>query len=198
MIFFTSDLHIGHNRAFLYEKRGFNNIQDHDDALVKNWNSVVREEDEVYILGDIMLNDDKHGIEYFNQLNGIKHIILGNHDTAKRQKLFTELNDVKDIKLADMFGYGKFKFFLCHYPVMTAFMDDKKISQHLICLCGHTHFEEKFYYDNPYVYNVALDAHNMFPIDIETIIKDVKEKVLSEKCKNVLNTLDVDKNQKES
>jgi calcineurin-like phosphoesterase family protein len=62
-IFITSDLHFGHDRGFLYEPRGFSNIESHDETVIQNWNSVVEPEDEVYILGDLMLNDNSHGIE---------------------------------------------------------------------------------------------------------------------------------------
>ena len=37
-IFVTSDLHFGHDRGFLYEPRGFSNIEDHDEAVIANWN----------------------------------------------------------------------------------------------------------------------------------------------------------------
>lgn len=34
-IFLTSDLHFGHQREFLYGPRGFNTIQEHDEAGMK-------------------------------------------------------------------------------------------------------------------------------------------------------------------
>lgn len=50
-IWVTSDLHIGHNREFIYKTRGFNNIEEHDKKLVINWNELVDPADVVYILG---------------------------------------------------------------------------------------------------------------------------------------------------
>lgn len=35
-IWFTSDLHFGHNKSFLYEPRGFNSIEEHDATIIKN------------------------------------------------------------------------------------------------------------------------------------------------------------------
>ena len=75
-IFVTSDLHFGHDRGFLYEPRGFDNIEDHDEAVIANWNSVVNEDDDVYVLGDLMLNDNAHGVECIKRLNGTIHIIF--------------------------------------------------------------------------------------------------------------------------
>ena len=91
-IFLTSDLHFGHDRGFLYEPRGFDNIGDHDETVIQNWNSVVSEDDDVYILGDLMLNDNAHGIECIKRLNGHLHIIYGNHDTDARKKIYDELD----------------------------------------------------------------------------------------------------------
>ena len=60
----------------------------------------------------------------------------------------------------------------CHYPTITAnYDDDKPWAQHLCMpLFGHTHQEQPFYNNNPYMYNVGMDAHNCTPISIEEII----------------------------
>ena len=49
MIYFTSDLHFNHRRAFIYGARGFSSIEEMNEALVQRWNSIVTEEDEVYL-----------------------------------------------------------------------------------------------------------------------------------------------------
>ena len=61
MIYFTSDLHFGHNREFIWGPRGFKSSWEHDETIVKNWNSLITEEDDVYILGDLMLGDNAAG-----------------------------------------------------------------------------------------------------------------------------------------
>lgn len=76
MIYFSSDLHFGHNKDFLYQSRGFNSIEEHDEQIIKNWNEIITNEDEVYILGDLMLNDNEGGIRKLQQLKGKIHIIL--------------------------------------------------------------------------------------------------------------------------
>lgn len=43
MIFVTSDLHIGHNKEFLYKPRGFSSIEEHDKALIENWNNLIKD-----------------------------------------------------------------------------------------------------------------------------------------------------------
>lgn len=68
MIYVTSDLHFGHAKQFIYEPRGFPNIVDHDEEIIKRWNELVQPEDEVYILGDLMLKDNEHGLECLKRL----------------------------------------------------------------------------------------------------------------------------------
>ena len=88
MIYFSSDLHFNHNKDFLYKPRGFDSIDAMNMAVVSNWNSVVTNEDDVYILGDLMLGDNEAGISLLKMLNGKLHIILGNHDTESRRELY--------------------------------------------------------------------------------------------------------------
>lgn len=52
-IFVTSDLHLGHYNIIRYCKRPFNNLDDMNTKLVRNWNSVVSPKDTVYFLGDL-------------------------------------------------------------------------------------------------------------------------------------------------
>lgn len=177
MIYFTSDLHFGHDKPFLYESRGFRTIYEHDIALVSNWNSIVNHNDDVYILGDIMLNDNEQGIKNFKALNGRKHIIIGNHDTNARVELYKQCHNTEVLGYAIPFKYHKYNFFLSHYPSYTNNYDsDKPLKARVINLCGHYHTQDK--YDdmarNMLSYHIELDAHNNTPVPINTIIEDIK------------------------
>lgn len=78
---FTSDLHFGHRNVIEYCDRPYKDIYEMDPAIVKQWNSQVKPEDEVYFLGDFGINKKKvFDKDLLDQLNGTKHIILGNHD----------------------------------------------------------------------------------------------------------------------
>ena len=132
MIYFSSDLHFGHNKNFLYEPRGFNSIEEHDEQIIKNWNEIITDEDDVYILGDLMLNDNESGIEKLKQLKGKIHIILGNHDSAVRQEIYKTLFD--EVLYATMIKVGKQYYFLTHYPSITSNYDDRPYHSHVINL----------------------------------------------------------------
>lgn len=185
MIYFTSDLHFCHDREFLFKPRGFSNVDEMNEAIVKRWNDTVGENDTVYILGDLMLKDNAKGIEYINRLNGIKHIIYGNHDTASRIELYhNALKDVVQLSYAEMVDYNGYHFFCTHYPCLTGTLEKESLKQMTCNLFGHTHSKDKFYNDMPFMYNVALDAHNCTPVSIDEIISDMKVKV--EECKSML------------
>lgn len=184
-IYFTSDLHFCHDREFLYKPRGFKNIEEMNETIIKNWNSVVSNDDLVYILGDLMLKDNAKGIEYINNLKGNKHIILGNHDTDSRVELYkSEIKNLQGIDYAKRLRYNGYCFFLTHYPCLTGNLEKENAKQCTISLFGHTHSKAKFYEDRPYMYNVALDAHDCTPVEITKIIKDIEEKY--QECKNML------------
>lgn len=124
-----------------------------------------------------MLNDNEHGLKCIKSLNGKIHLILGNHCTDTRIELYKTCPNIVSIDYAKEIKIGKNYFFLCHYPTITAnYDDDKPWAKHLINLHGHTHSQNTFFNNNPYMYNVALDAHNNFPVLIDDIIEEVRQK----------------------
>ena len=175
-IWVTSDLHFCHDREFLYKPRGFNNIWEMNAAIVHNWNAVVGPNDDVYILGDIMLNNNDEGIRLLKSLKGNIHIILGNHDTDTRIELYDKCYNVVEITYATIIKYGKFRFYLSHYPTITSNLDENHLSQHLFNLYGHTHQKKNFYNDIPWIYHVGVDSHDCTPISLDQIIEDARAK----------------------
>ena len=177
-IFFTSDTHFCHDREFIYEPREFTNVTEMNEAIVQRWNSVVSPEDTVYHLGDVMLNNDEKGIKYLKRLNGKIIILKGNHDTYNRLCLYSDCPNVEILQTgADYFTYNKINFYISHYPTITTnFNENKKLNRVIINLFGHTHQQTNFYLDNKFMYHVGLDSHNCYPVEIDTIIKDIKLK----------------------
>lgn len=178
-IYVTSDTHFGHSKNFLYEPRGFKNIYDHDNTIIKNWNKIVQPEDDVYLLGDVMLNDNDYGLSCLKQLKGQIHIIRGNHCTDARIALYKECWNVVEVCDAKWLKIGKQSFFLSHYPCLTDNHDDgKPLNRRVISLCGHIHTSDKWYdWNNGLIYHVEMDAHNCTPVSAEQIINDIKEKI---------------------
>lgn len=174
MIYFTSDFHFGHDKDFIYKARGYNSVFEHDKDIIEKYNSLITDEDIVYILGDVYMNDEVHGVDCLSKLKGQKYIIRGNHDSDAKCNTYKDYATI--LGYASQIKYGKLNLYLSHYPTMTANYDEKHFSEHIICLSGHTHYKEKFYNDNPFIYNVCLDAHGNLPISIDEIIKDCRNK----------------------
>lgn len=175
-IFLTSDTHFGHDREFLWGPRGFTNSQEHDEAVIKNWNETVSPDDIVYHLGDLMLGDNAHGIECVKRLNGHIKLIRGNHDTDARWKLYGTLPNVELIGWADVIKYKKYNFYLSHHPTLTSNLEKAPhLRMHLINLYGHTHQMGKFYQDMPYMFHVGLDSNDNRPILLDDAIELMKE-----------------------
>lgn len=177
MIFCTSDLHLGHDKDFVVQARGFQTVEEMNAEIIRRWNERVYPDDDVYVLGDLTLGNVEEGIRLIAKLNGYLHIMRGNHDTDKKVERYLELPNIVEVKCADILKYGKAIFWLGHYPTITAnYDDDKPWAQHVVCLFGHTHQEQPFYNNNPYMYNVGMDAHNCTPITIDEIIADIRKK----------------------
>lgn len=75
-----------------------------------------------------------------------------------------------------MIKYKKIMFFLSHCPSITRTPDDLPNKQGIINLYGHTHQTTNFYNNNPYMYHVGMDSHNLEPVELDKIIDEIKIK----------------------
>lgn len=77
MIYFTSNLHLGHRGIISMQNRPFENIQEMNQILIQNYNAVVHKNDTVYILGDIShhLPMDRAN-ELISRLNGLYFALM--------------------------------------------------------------------------------------------------------------------------
>lgn len=114
--YFIGDMHVGHKNVLKFDSRPFKSIEEHDNFLFDNWNNLINDDDDVYILGDFSWTSPSETVKYFEQLKGNKHLIVGNHDSkllknAAVRKLFVEIKDRKELRLDD-----KTTIILDHYP----------------------------------------------------------------------------------
>lgn len=85
-IYFISDTHFGHDNCWKLFKqpdgvtplRPFTSTQEMDEMMISNWNNVVKPQDHVYHLGDIVIN--KKFMPLLSRLMGHKRLVPGNHD----------------------------------------------------------------------------------------------------------------------
>lgn len=176
MIYFTSDWHIGHNKPFCYEPRGFSSPEEMDTAILIRCNEKVAWNDELWILGDLAMSrrEDEWNRVFCNLNCQNIHYIQGNHDTDSKMDMYDSYG-FEFHGYADILKFSKKKFFyLSHYPtIISNFDDEGKFKWNL---SGHTHSKSKFYNDVFKIYNVSVDAHNCYPVSIEEIISDIEKK----------------------
>jgi len=77
---FIADLHFGHVNMAV--KRGFATVEEHDEHIISQWNSVVKKQDLTWILGDVTMESAKP-YPLLARLNGMKKVVLGNHDRPR-------------------------------------------------------------------------------------------------------------------
>ena len=114
MIYYIADLHFGDERVMRLAGRPFADAAQMDREMTDRWNRRVTDEDEIYILGDFAYSDEI-ACAVLRQLNGRKHLILGNHDSvlSKSLVLFESVGTIT--KISDD---GK-TVVLCHYPLLS-------------------------------------------------------------------------------
>ena len=128
MKYFTADTHFGHSNIIKFEnqpfRNQFKNIGEHDEFLINAWNSVVKYEDEIYILGDMFFGNIKNATWVIHQLRGRKYFIRGNHDKTTLQlqnkhNCFEWVKDMYELKVPDEEAPKKVQSItLCHYAMI--------------------------------------------------------------------------------
>lgn len=169
----TSDLHFNHKNILAYEaeSRPFETVEQMNEVLITNWNSVVCPEDTVYVLGDFFMGQLDKITEIYHRLNGKVILIRGNHDTKNRIALYKELGiEVKDI---DYLAYkGRF-FILCHFPIASEEFKQmvRQDNSEVIVLYGHVHHNApKGYVDG--TYHIGVDTNDLTPVNLEQIWRE--------------------------
>ena len=185
MIWICSDWHFSHDKEFVWKDRGFSSVGEMNNEIVKRHNSVVAEDDDVYVLGDLTMGSDIEANKVLiESLNGRIHIVLGNHDTPKRIEMYESCENVFEIcGYAALKKYKKYNFHLSHWPTNTSNNDmDKPIKACLINICGHVHTTDKYadLVTGKYSYHVEMDANDCYPTSLDKIIEDLE--FLTHKC----------------
>lgn len=88
--------------------RPWDTPEEMDEEMVKRWNAVVKPNDRVYHLGDVVIN--RKALHTLGRLNGRKVLIKGNHDIFKLQDYLPYFDDIRGSHKLD-------NFILSHIPI---------------------------------------------------------------------------------
>ena len=205
MIYFTSDLHLGHVRALeIMPHRPWATVDEMDAGLISNYNDVVGDNDTCIFLGDVIMGRKSENVpKYLNHLRGTKILICGNHDFLPSELKPEKLQAMEDLYLAtgiSEIAYGcvgldrftldsnDFNIKLCHFP--TADTEDDRTNEyeqrytHLRpaihpsqwLLHGHTHSRDSISGVNSTHIGVDAAVWDYKPVSLDTIRKVIENK----------------------
>lgn len=171
--FFTSDTHYFHKNIIKYSNRPYRSVEEMNAALIENFNKKVRPIDTWYHLGDFGFAQPQELRKIKLQLNGIGHLILGNHDHAKDfYGSFETVGPYKEIKIPDPDAkQGIQRIVLFHYSGRVWNQSHRGAWQ----LYGHSHGT---LYNDPNLLSmdVGVDPCGYNPISYEEVKELMKKK----------------------
>lgn len=176
-IFLVSDWHFGHTNCWQKFKRAdgtplrpFTSTDEMDETMIERHNAIVKPEDKVYCLGDVVINKKFIGI--IQKLNGHKRLVRGNHDIFDT-KLYT------NVGFEEVYGVRVFDdMILSHIPLHRG-----SITSRFNCnVHGHLHAN---YVDDGAYLCVSVEHTDYAPLPIEEVRQRIKSK---RECPLITNT----------
>lgn len=161
MIYFTADWHLRHEGIIELCHRPFKNMTEMERVFTKNWNSLVVDDDIIYVVGDFSLESGRQRQWYedaLGRLKGRKILIVGNHDN---NKIYFYAGD-KGIGFEKVsYPYELVEeFVVIHDPSAGIVFPNKPF------ITGHVHHQ---WHTMLNCYNCGVDVNNYTPVSIETI-----------------------------
>lgn len=189
-VFFTSDTHFGHSKIIDYCKRPFSSIEEHDRALIQNWNNVVGQDDTVFHLGDFAYGNSQFVANIIKQLNGNIILIKGNHDLRNMNP--TLYNIFSDAVYQARILIDKQTVYLNHFPFLCFDHGDINLykDNYSIQLFGHVHSGPLTSSEDvnrlnilfPTQYDVGVDNNNYTPISWTDVRNKIKQQIDKSLC----------------
>lgn len=173
-IFFSSDFHFGHQKPYntflrpdgRFLRYEFANAEEGDEAMIDRHNKVVKDNDRVYMVGDIVFH--KRDLHKVGRMKGRKVLIKGNHDLLDASDYLQYFDDIRGIhQFAGMV--------ITHIPIHPASLARWGFNVH-----GHLHWNQVKKLDtlgnetdivDPRYFNVSVERINYTPISLEEVKK---------------------------
>lgn len=164
-IWFTSDTHFFHKNIIEYSKRPYDSVEEMNEKLILNWNSVVQPTDTVYHLGDFGFAPKVKLESVFNRLNGQKFLLRGNHDDDAEKLGWGWVKERYELYVREP---EKQMIVLSHY----AHKVWNKSHHGSIMLFGHSHGSLQ---GDSQSLDVGVDCWDYTPVGLEDIKRRLKK-----------------------
>lgn len=172
--FVIADSHFGHAKSLSFIQpdgsplRPFSSVEEMDETMVEQWNSVVKEKDTVYHLGDVAI--PRSGLASLAKCNGRKVLIRGNHDIFKLKDYTEHFEDIRGAmfhRAGDVLPGG---LVFTHIPVHPSSISGRYLGNvhgHLHC---HQVFNEENQVDTRY-FSACVERNNFTPVSLDQIVQ---------------------------
>ena len=164
-IWVISDTHFGHSNILGFKDsegkpvRDFSSVEEMNEVMVEQWNSVVKPGDKVYHLGDVFFGSKDDFKSLWPKLNGSKRLVVGNHDDIK---FLSSGGFFKKVMMWRVFT--EFGLLLTHTPQHQSALTGRRTG--LLNVHGHIH-------QNPSPKGsykcVCVEQVNYTPVNIEEL-----------------------------
>lgn len=137
MKYYISDCHFFHANILNLDNRDFANITEMGEYMIERWNRKVKNDDEVYVLGDFSWERGPKTWDILSRLHGKIRLVEGNHDSW-----YLDDMDFDDSILESVTSYDESKeddkrtCILSHYPIP---FYNHQFSEGTYMLYGHVH-----------------------------------------------------------
>lgn len=161
----AADHHFGHANILTFKRddgtplRPFKSLEEHDETIIANHNSVVHPNDRVYMLGDVLIRRNFRHL--LSRLSGRLVLVKGNHDIFKIQDYLPFFDDIRSYVVQK--DHEGNKVILSHIPIHPESLGRFGTNIH-----GHTHYQK---IDDPRYVCVSLEHINYTPVEIHTALK---------------------------
>ena len=140
----------------------FDTVEEMNECMIERWNSVVKQGDIVYHLGDVVIGNKEGFKSLWTKLNGSKRLIVGNHDDVK---FLSSGGFFKKVLMWRMFP--EFGLLMSHVPLHeSALWRGKGTDKQMVNIHGHIHQNPSP--EGPYKC-VCVEQTNYTPVNIEEL-----------------------------
>lgn len=194
--YFTSDLHLGHERIIDLCNRPFKSVEHMNNQICGRWNEQVTEDDQVFILGDLAMGPIKESLKLVEKLKGKKYLVPGNHDrvhpcypqkAAKGEEMCRMYEDaglailgleVDYYPLGSALEQNPLPWKLCHFPTSGDHTTDDRYPEYRPSLDDnewliHGHVHELWAINGRQI-NVGVDQWDFTPVR-ESVLRAIIE-----------------------
>jgi calcineurin-like phosphoesterase family protein len=185
--FFTSDTHFGHERIISLCNRPFSSVDEMNEAMIENWNEVVKSTDTVIHFGDVALGKIAESLPLIERLNGYKVLIPGNHDrifSGEKQKMRDRFQEQYEwvfnggiMPEISRFKIGGRAVMGSHFPYSgdshgeDRYADKRPKDEGLPIIHGHVHDE---WAENGRMFNAGVDVRDFRPVHEDVVVDWLK------------------------